>query len=373
MKKSPSVGLLCAVLVMALSAAPGEARELIYGSWLGANNSTNTKNLEPYFAKVKEATGGEIEWKLVGGGQLANGPGTPDAVKDGLMDAGLVMAPYVPKMLPATNMIFSQSLIGDDFLASIGAMNEVLMLGCEECKEEFHANNAVGFGGYGVTPYLFMCRGEPDSLEDLKGLKVRGSGGGVNIIEIAGGTPVAMPPNEATTALERGALDCVLGGVQWLKSFGYMDVVDTVIQAPMGMGGPPVLMYVNREVWQSLTPEQRKVHVELMPSSVVSEAYDAQLAEDESVVAEAQSKGVKFVDGGEPFHGVMVERDKIQYGLNVENAKAAGVKNPEAILDFYLAAYEKWKKIVDEIGGDRAKFEEALTREVYSKVDPESL
>lgn len=372
MRRYVPVAALCATLSLALVAS-GQARELIYGSWLGANNSTNTKNLEPYFAKIKEATGGEIEWKLVGGAQLANGPGTPDAVKDGLMDAGLVMAPYVPKMLPATNMIFSQSLIGDDFLASIGAMNEVLMLGCEECKEGFHANNAVGFGGYGVTPYLFMCRGDVKTIDDLKGKKIRGSGGGVSIIEILGGTPVAMPPNEATTALERGALDCVLGGVQWLRSFGYMDVVDTVIEAPMGMGGPPVLMYVNREVWQSMTPEQRKVHLDLMPSAVTAEAFDAQLAEDESVIAEAKEKGVNFVEGGEPFAMVMQERDKIQYGLNADNARTAGVDNPEAILDFYLAAYDKWKKIVDEIGGDREKFQEAIASEVYSKVDPESL
>ncbi len=373
MKRTCRIGGLCAVLVAALAAVPSEARELIYGSWLSANNSTNVKTLEPYFEQLKEATNGEVEWKMIGGSQLANGPGTPDAVKDGLMDAGLVMAPYVPKMLPATNMIFSQSLIGDDFLASIGAMNEVLMLGCEECKEEFHENNAVGFGGYGVTPYLFLCRGNPQSLEDLKGLKIRGSGGGVSIIEIAGGTPVAMPPNEATTALERGTLDCVLGGVQWLRSFGYMDVVNTVIQAPMGMGGPPVLMYINREVWQSMTPEQRKAHIDLMPGAVTTEAFDAQLAEDESVVAEAQEKGVKFIAGGEPFHNVMMERDKIQYGLNADNARTAGVENPETILDFYLAAYEKWKKIVDEIGGDREKFQEAIAREIYSKVDPENL
>ncbi len=372
MRRFVRVGAVCAILSVALVAS-GQARELIYGSWLGANNSTNTKDLEPYFAKIKEATNGEIEWKLVGGAQLANGPGTPDAVKDGLMDAGLVMAPYVPKMLPATNMIFSQSLIGDDFLASIGAMNEVLMLGCEECKKEFHDNNAVGFGGYGVTPYEFLCRGHPQTIDDLKGKKIRGSGGGVNIIELVGGTPVAMPPNDATTALERGALDCVLGGVQWLRSFGYMDVVDTVIEAPMGMGGPPVLMYVNRDVWQSMTPEQRKVHIDLMPSAVTSEAYDAQLAQDAEVIAAAKAKGVTFIAGGEPFAKVMDERDKIQYGLNVDNAKAAGVKDPAAILDFYLAAYDKWKKIVADIGGDREKFQEAITNEIYAKVDPESL
>lgn len=357
-----------------LATGAAQAKELIYGSWLGVNNLTNTHGLQPYFDLVREATGGEIEWKMVGGAQLSNGPGTPEAVKNGLMDAGLVMAPYQPRMLPATNLIFSQSLIGDDTLASIGAMNEVLMLGCPECHEEFKRNGAVGFAGYGVSPYLFMCRGEPRSVVDLAGLKIRGSGGGVNIIEIAGGVPVSMPPNDATSAMERGTLDCVLGSVQWLKSFGYMDVTKTVLEAPMGMGGPPVMMYVNRDVWESMTPEQRKAHIDHAPDLVTFESFDAQLNPDDEVVAAAKEKGVQFIEGGADFDAVMKKRDEVQYGLNVENAKGSGVKDPEAILDYYLAAYEKWKGLVaNEIGEDPAKFREALWREVYSRVDPEAL
>src|SRR5262245_13989898 len=33
------------------------ARELIYGSWLPANNASNHKGLAPYLNKIKEATG----------------------------------------------------------------------------------------------------------------------------------------------------------------------------------------------------------------------------------------------------------------------------------------------------------------------------
>lgn len=367
--------------ILAIAASAGllatgavSAKDLIYGSWLGTNNSTNTKALEPYFDMVKKDTNGEISWKLVGGAQLANGPATPEAVGSNLMDAGLVMAPYQPRMLPATNLVFSQSLIGDDYVASVGAMNELLMLDCPECMKEFKDNNAAGFAGYGTTPYEFMCRGDIKSLDDLKGKKIRGSGGGVNIIEIAGATPVSMPPSDATSALERGTLDCVLGSVSWLTSFGYMDVVDTVIQAPMGMGGPPIMMYVNRDVWAGMTPEQRKVHIEHAPDLVAMETFDAQLATDNATIKAAKEKGINFVDGGKPFADVMGERDKVQYKLNADNARNAGVKDPEKILDAYLAAYKKWQGLVkDGIGDDKEKFRQALWDEVYSKVDPESL
>ena len=367
--------LMTTTALLALIALPAAAQtNLVYGSWLGVSNTTNTEALVPYFDLVKEATDGEIAWAMVGGAQLANGPGTPEAVGAGIIDGGLVMAPYQPRMLPATNLIFSQSLPGDHLLASVGAMNETVMLNCEECHEEYRENNAVGFAGYGVSPYLFMCRGDVADLSDLQGKKIRGSGGGVSIIEIAGGTPVSMPPSEATSALERGTLDCVLGAVSWLSSFGYMDVTDTVIDAPMGMGGPPIMMYVNRDIWEGMTPEQRAAHIEHAPDLLAMETYDAQIATDEKAIAGAEEKGVSFVDGGEDFAEVMRQRDEIQYDLNVENARAAGVEDPEAILDAYLAAYEKWQGLVaDEIGDDREKFREVLWREVYSKVDPESL
>ncbi|WP_159585666.1 hypothetical protein [Chelativorans xinjiangense] len=356
------------------SATSLAAQELVYGSWLGASNYTNTKALVPYFDMVREATNGEVDWKMVGGAQLATGPGTPEAVGSNLMDAGLVMAPYQPRMLPATNLIFSQSLIGDDYLASVGAMNEVLMLGCDECHEEFSANNAVSFAGYGTSPYLFMCRGNLQSIEDLQGLAIRSSGGGVSITNILGGTPVSMPPSEATSALERGALDCVLGAVAWLTSYGYMDVVETVISAPMGMGGPPVMMYVNRDVWEAMSPEARKAHIDHAPDLVTMTTFDSQIAVDEKTVEEARSRGITFIEGGEPFAEVMEKRDAIQYEENVEAARDSGVKNPEAILDFYLAAFEKWKGIIEnEVGDDREAFRKALWREVYSKVDPETL
>ncbi|MFZ2103637.1 MAG: C4-dicarboxylate TRAP transporter substrate-binding protein [Oricola sp.] len=366
--------LLALAAVAAIAVTPAGARELVYGSWLGNNNATNTKALEPYFEMVKEATGGEIEWKLVGGGQLANGPGTPEAVGSNVMDAGLVMAPYQPRMLPATNLIFSQSLTGNDYLASVGAMNEAVMLGCPECRDEYERANAVAFAGYGTSPYLLMCRGDVASIDDLKGKKVRASGGGVNITELFGGTPVSMPPSDATAALERGTIDCVMGAVAWLTSYGYMDVTDSVIQAPLGMGGPPMMMYVNRDQWKEMTPEQRKAHIEHAPDLITMETFDAQIAVDAATVEKAKAKGIKFTEGGAPFDDIMGQRDKIQYGLNVENAATAGVKDPKAILDAYLAAYEKWKGIIkDEVGDDRAKFREALWREVYSKVDPEAL
>lgn len=360
-------------VVAAALALPAQAETFVYGSWFGTNHSVNQKGIAPYFDYLRERTDGEVDWELVPGAQLASGPGTPEAVGNGLMDGGIAIAPYQPRMMPATNLIFSHALPGDDALAAAGAMNEVVMLGCPQCREEYHEIGAVGFGGYATTPYLFMCRGKVESVDDLKGLKIRSSGAGVNISTIAGATPVSMSPADATSALERGTLDCVLGAVSWLRSYGYMDVTETVVDAAMGMGGPPLIMFVNRDVWNGMNPEMRRIHIELAPYLVAGATYDGQIVVDEEIVAQAKEAGVTFVDGGEDFEALMATHDSQQREINLNNARDAGVENPEAILDYYVAAYERWKTLLDEQGHDKDTFRILLWDEVYSKVDPDNL
>lgn len=363
---------LAALAGFALS-GPALADEFVYGSWFGVNHSVNTQGLAPYFDLLREKSGGEIDWDLVPGAQLASGPGTPEAVSTGLMDGGVAIAPYQPRMFPNTNFVFAHSLPGDDALAATGAMNETVMLGCPGCQEEYRRNNAVGFGGYSTTPYLFMCRDMVDEVADLKGLKVRASGGGVKISEIAGATPVSMSPAEATTALERGTLDCVLGAVSWLRSYGYQDVVKSVVDSPMGMGGPPILMFVNRDSWASMTPEMRAMHIELAPDLVAGAAYDGQVMYDAGIIEAAKAAGVTFTEGGDDFAQVMATHDQNQRAGNLAAAEAAGATGSQAVLDYYTAAYERWQTLLDESGRDRDSFRNLLWTEVYSKVDPEAL
>lgn len=362
-----------ALAITAIAATPALADNFIYGSWFSAKHPVNSGAVTSYFKLLAENTDGAVNWELVPGAQLASGPATAEAVSDGLMDGGIAIAPYAPRLMATTNTIFSHSLLGDDVLASAGAMNEAVMLNCEGCKAEYAALNAVSIGGYSTTPYKFMCSAEVNTVEDLVGLKVRSSGGGVNISEIAGATPVSMSPGEATSALERGTLDCVLGAVSWLRTFGYMDVVKSVVDSPMGMGGPPIIMFINRDVWDSMTPEMRAAHVTYAPDLVAAATYDGQLVHDNTIIDAAKEAGVNFVDSNAGFEALMIERDKQQMAINVRNADNAGVENPEELLVQYVATYEKWKALLDEQGHDRETFRRLLWEEVYSKVDPENL
>lgn len=365
--------MACLALLVSASGMNAQAEEFIYGSWMGANASTNTISLPQYFEAIKAATGGSVEWTLVPGGQLATGPGTVDAVAGNLVDAGTMMAPYTPRELPAMNAIFSRTVAGDDIVGTAGAMNELLMLHCPQCQKEFRRNKAVAFGAYNTSPYALMCRPEIHTVADLSGVKVRASGGGVAIMTAAGATPVAMNPAEATAALERGVVDCVMGAPAWLRNYGYMDIVSYVLDYPLGMAGPPLLMYLNRDRWEAMTPEQRKAHIDATPLLVATGTIDAQIKVDAEVREAAIAKGIKFIKGGSDFAEVMEKRVADQEPEIVALAQSAGVEDIQSILDTYRDLLVKWAAISKQVGTDTAAFAQALEREVFSKVDPETL
>ena len=68
-------------------------QELLYGSWLPSVEGLNSRSLPLIFRQIEDETKGAIKWRLIAGGQIADGKTTYSAIKDGLMQAGLGVPP----------------------------------------------------------------------------------------------------------------------------------------------------------------------------------------------------------------------------------------------------------------------------------------
>jgi TRAP-type C4-dicarboxylate transport system substrate-binding protein len=373
MKKAKWLTVSAGIALGALSAMPSQARDFVYGSWRSAKSTSNTVTMKQYLEKIRKDTGGAISFKLLAGGQVATAKGTVDAVKNGTIDAGVAIAPYTPEALPASNMLFNTNTLGNDPVAASGALVEVVLLHCPECLAEYRKNDAVSFAGNAVPPYMLMCTKPVKTVADLKGLKVRASAGGIDIMKIAGATPVAMTVPEGVEAMQRGTVTCSWSVLNWLVNFGYIDVTKYVLDYPLGMAGPVMPFFLNRKVWQGLTPAQRKVLVDDTPFLIATETFDSAIAETDAAIAKAKQRGIEFFAGGSDFDAVMEQHDKVQRVANAKVAADHGVKDPQAILAALDAAMVKWRKLSQGIGHDKAKFIETLKREVYDKLDPEKL
>jgi TRAP-type C4-dicarboxylate transport system substrate-binding protein len=372
MRKRASSAIVGALALGAISiSATADAKELIYGSQLSPRHGFINHAIPPFFDAVKKATNGEIEWKHVGGGSLVGFSTAVDGAKDGLVDGGFGIAVYIPAKLPSTALIHSLFFPGNDPVAMTGAALETVMLNCPSCQKEFRENGVVFLAGYDTTAYELICRDDITSIDQIKGLKIRASGAGVELMKMAGATPVAMSPASATTALQRGTLDCVHGSPSWLRSYGYWDVAKSVLHYPTGVSGPTLSFIISRNTWKGMTPQQRKAHVDNAAILGAQTTVNAYLKDDAAVIEQAKKKGVKFNPGGQGVRDLfkrfyMESKEKVAK----DYTDKFGVPGAEIVANLEKAQ-EKWLKISEEVGTDIGKITAALNREIYSKIDPE--
>jgi TRAP-type C4-dicarboxylate transport system substrate-binding protein len=358
-----------------LAGGLASADELVYGSWLPQGEYVNRVALPKVFAGIAKDTDGAIKWKLVPGGQLADPKTTFQSVQDGLMAAGIGISSYVPNLIPAINTIYSTVVFGDDEVAASGAALETMTLHCPQCLAELRKINAVGLSGWTAAPYHLTCRTPVATLADLKGKRVRATAGYIELMKLADAVPISATLVETVGLLQRGGMDCEFGTNGWLRVFGYADVVKNWTDQPLGMTGPAIGLLMNRDAWNKLTLEQKKVHLKWAAYLSASLAIGQFIDEEESVLQSLQkTKDLKIIKANRrQFDGLVARFEKVQRARNIENAEKFGVKDPAAIIDAYAKARRKWGKLSKGIGRDIDKFAAAIQREIYDKVDPNKL
>ncbi|HEY6995382.1 MAG TPA: TRAP transporter substrate-binding protein DctP [Xanthobacteraceae bacterium] len=370
--------ILSALAASVLAFVPGRppfAAELIYGNWTPAQEYQNRVAMPELFRNIEKDTGGAIKWKLIAGGQIADGKTTFTAVKDGLMQAGLAIVTYVPNAIPSVYTIYSTLIFGeDDPVAASGAALETMYLHCPSCLEELKNFNAVALSGWDSSAYALTCREPIKTPAGLKGKRIRATGGAAEMFKLAGAVPVGATLVEAVGLLQRGGLDCQYGIYDWLRTFGYGDVAKYVMDYPLGMSGPALGIFLNRDTWKSFTPEQKKVHVKYGAWLSAKMAIgNFVISNEEALKAVMKDKGVQLIKVGNEYASIPANYKKVQREANIATAKGFGVKDPAAIIDYYEQAVERWRPVSKGIGRDVDKFTDALNREVFSKLDPEKL
>jgi TRAP-type transport system periplasmic protein len=366
---------LAVTLAPPLSTSPSLGAELVYGNWTPAQEYQNRVVMPEVIKNIEKETNGAIKWKLIAGGQLADGKGTFSAVKDGLMQAGLGIVTYVPNAIPSVYAIYSTNIFGEsDPVAASGAALETMYLRCPSCLEELRKQNSVVLAGWTTSAYVLTCREPLRTMADLKGKRVRATGGNAEMLKMAGMVPVGATLVEAVGLLQRGGLDCQHGIIDWVRTFGYGDVAKYIMDYPLGLSGPALGILMNRDAWKNFTPEQKKVHVKygawLSAKMAIGNFI---ISNEEALNTVVKDKGVQLVKVGNAFDAIPENYKKVQRETNIATAKGFGVQDPAVIIDYYERAVERWRPVSKQIGRDIDQFTQVLDREVFSKVDPDKL
>lgn len=125
----------------------------------------------------------------------------------------------------------------------------------------FEEHNSVPLITWYYDPYQLWSRTEVAGIEDVKGLKIRGSTPEqAEFLDGLGASPINIQPAELYTALQRGTVDGTITGQGAVTGFKWSEVLKTGILANvmMSSSGP----IVNKEKLDALPEDYRAILME---------------------------------------------------------------------------------------------------------------
>ncbi|MEY3050748.1 MAG: hypothetical protein RLY31_533 [Bacteroidota bacterium] len=162
---------------------------------------------------VKEMSGGRMEIKVYGGGEMVPALETFDAVRNGAVEMGSGAAYYWVGKSPAATFFTSVPFGMNAQQVNAWLMNGDGMSLWTSLYADFGLVPFPG-GNTGIQSGGWFNR-EIRSVADLKGLKMRIPGLGGRVFERAGGTPVLLSAGDLYTGLERGIIDAA----EWVSPY----------------------------------------------------------------------------------------------------------------------------------------------------------
>ena len=237
--------------------------------------------------------------------------------------------------------------------------------------DDLNRYNIFILGAYASGPYGLMSTSPVRTLEDMKGLKVRGTGIQSNYIKRLGGIPVGMRLAESYEGLMRGTIDASVGSLDYMRSYGFWDVCKYFTRLRFGSFNGGAEFTLTRDWFNSLPKVARRAIVANYPIALAGMTMEGYVHQERKTKQQAvEEKGVEILS---PAPDLDAELQKIiaeQVEDIVEIAvRQKGVNKEKAtkIASTYLELYEKWDKLAnDVIKDDLNMFEKVLRDEIYN-------
>ena len=280
-------------LVMAV-ATPVGAETILKVATQSGGPGTPVPDLLVRFAKgVEQRTGGEIKVRIYWANSLVHAKEVLEAVQVGTTDLGHLAVSYFSDKLRLATVATLPFSVSDP----VKMRNRMLRVidKVPEVRQEWERFGHVAVSVFSTASYQLPSRTPIRNLAELKGKKVGGFGRIVpKLMHAVGAVPVSTTGGEMYQALQRGTIDARVLSYEASKRFKLYEVAKYVSEVDLGGLAGVNLITINRGRWESLTPEQRKIILEVGEEAG---AWEAQAMKDGDVQfkQELQSKGMKVV------------------------------------------------------------------------------
>ena len=253
------------------------------------------KGAERFADNIRAMSNGRLDIKVYAGGELIPPLQAFDAVSQGSVEMGHGSAYYwagkVPEAQFFSTVPFGMTARGMNAWLYDGGGLELW----REIYKPFHVipfplgNTGVQMGGW--------FNKEINSLEDIKGLKMRIPGLGGKVLAKAGGNPILLAGSEVYTALERNTIDAT----EWIGPYhdqrlGLYRAAKHYYYPGWHEPGTVLELTINQRAWESL------------PADLQAIISNAAQAENLRMLSEMEQKNMSALDELRKREGIEIHR-----------------------------------------------------------------
>ena len=287
---------------------------------------------------VEEMSNGQMQITVYGAGEQVPAFGVFDAVSSGSHQMGHSGGYFWKGKVPAAQFFTSVpfGLTADEINAWVNRGG-----GLELWREIYEPFNIypIPAGNTGTQMFGWFNK-EINSLEDVKGLKMRIPGIGGEVLKEAGGIPVTLPGGELFTALQTGVIDAT----EWVGpyndlTFGFHQAAKYYYYPGWHEPGPMLELLINMDAWNSL-PQHLQVIIETATKAVNQDTLDEYLARNNQALTELVE-----------VHGVELRKlpdDVIEEFRAISNEILSDLAEEDEVIGKVYDSYIEFKNNVTE-------------------------
>jgi TRAP-type mannitol/chloroaromatic compound transport system substrate-binding protein len=240
---------------------------------------------------INEMSGGRLQIHVYGANELVPAMGVFDAVSSGSVEMGHSGSYFWRGKVPAAQF-FTAIPFGMNAQEVNGWLN--YGGGLALWREVYAPFNLIPFpaGNTGVQMAGWFNR-EINSIEDLRGLKMRIPGLAGEVFNAAGGTSVNIPGGELYTALQTGVIDAA----EWVGpendlAFGFQQIAKYYYYPGWHEPSPTLELMINKQAFESL-PADLQAIVTYAARAVNQDMLDSYTANNSRALKELIAQGVQ--------------------------------------------------------------------------------
>lgn len=288
---------------------------------------------------INKRTNGKVEVSYYPGGTLLGAPKMAAGVATGIADIGFAHCAYSRGRFPVMEAIELPLGIPNGWVGTHVANDFYDKFKPKEW-EQFHP---LMFGSSPAN--IVQTISKPvRTLEDLKGLKMRGTGRVADIVKALGATPVPIEMVDLYESLRRGVVDGNLGPLEQVKGFKIGELLKYATASWKVGSAFAFYVVMNKQKWDGLPADVKKVFEEtskeyaekwaLQMNDMEIEGREFLVSQGGQILSISDAEAAKWIKAAEPVIG------EFKKDLTAKGYKDSEV---DSWLSFIKERIEYWK------------------------------